>query len=125
MFDLRPPEVLILALMLAIVAAGVVFVINARRNEARRKARVAAITNAYQEALDYLASHPADPQARLACLEHGRAYYAMTIPDTFTAVIGRAVFGTQDYQNNTAGREARIAADIEARVGHLKVKGTA
>jgi hypothetical protein len=57
----------------------------------------------------------------MACLERGRAFYAMAIPDTFTLVVGTNTFGTQDYQNNTACREARIAADIEARIACLKV----
>jgi hypothetical protein len=87
----------------------------------KKKAQMLAIARAYQDALDHLAQHPTDPGARVACLERGRAFYALTIPDTFTLVVGEKTFGAQDYQNNTAGREARIAADIEARVGHVKV----
>ncbi len=89
------------------------------------KAMIAEYHDAYNDALDYLAAHPADPTVRVTCVEIGRVYYAASIPDTFTAVIGTNAFGTQDYQNNTAGREARIAADIEARIGHLKTKGAA
>ena len=87
-----------------------------------KRSRLAAAEDAYRVALDHLAANPADPGARVRCVETGRAYYALTVPDTYTAVIGSNVFGTQDYQNNTAGREARIAADIEARVGHLKLR---
>ncbi len=107
-----------------IVLAVIVFAVLAYfawQYDQRKKAEKLAIARAYKDALDNLVQHATDPQARLACLECGRAFYAMTIPDTFTLVVGERTFGTQDYQNNTAGREARIAADIEARVGHLKV----
>lgn len=55
-----------------------------------KKAEKLAIARAYQAALDYLAQHPTDPQARLACLERGRVSYATTIPDTFTLVVGES-----------------------------------
>lgn len=105
------------------VVALVVYLLS--RHEAEKKeqgARLRAIALAYRKALDDLAANPTDPRARPACLERGRAFYATAIPDTFTLVFGTHVFGTQDYQNNTAGREARIAADMEACIGHLKLK---
>lgn len=101
----------------------VLWYIRDRGNAAEAAESFRAAAASYQAALDYLAAHPEDPQARLVCLERGRLYYSMAVPDTYTLVVGTNEFGTQDYQNNTAGREARIAADIDARVGHLKFRG--
>ncbi len=108
-------------IVLAVIVFAVLCVF-AYQYDQKKKTEKLAIARAYQDALDYLAQHPTDPSARLGCLERGRTFYAMAIPDTFTLVVGERTFGTQDYQNNTAGREARITADIEARVGHLKVQ---
>ncbi len=106
--------------MLWIVLGGVLFLIcwgawigAKHRAEAIRKAHAN-----YENALNYLSLHPADPQARVACLETGRIHYNFKIPDTET-VNGRGV--VVQTINNSANREARIQSDIEARVGHLKV----
>jgi Na+-transporting methylmalonyl-CoA/oxaloacetate decarboxylase gamma subunit len=106
-------------LFAAVLLAFVIYGVSEFADEKRRER--AEVKKAYDDALDYLAQHPTEPRARIECLERGRAFYLMTIPDTFTLVVGERTFGTQDYQNNTAGREARIAADIEARIGHLKL----
>ena len=117
--------IILFLVIVGIIAIATLVVHRINDTQKHNKAMIAEYHDAYNDALDYLAAHPTDPTVRVTCVEIGRVYYAATIPDTFTAVIGTNTFGTQDYQNNTAGREARIAADIEARIGHLKTKGTA
>ena len=75
----------------------------------------------YQAALDHLAAAPSDPAVRVAALGAGRTYYGMAMRDTQILSFGSQV-GPIRETSREAGREARIASDIEARVGHLKVQ---
>lgn len=80
----------------------------------------------YFSALEYLENNPLDPKARIQALESGREFYALSMPDTYTAHFQGGHFaGTSNHQNNAASREARINSDIEARIGHLKTQRTA
>ena len=87
-------------------------------NEAERfrQERIDVSKNVYDLALKMLALKPNDPDIRVKCLEDGRAYYQLIIPNTQTMQGTRVIF-TAD---NSANREARIQADINARIGHLK-----
>lgn len=79
----------------------------------------------YFNALEYLEKNPTDPKARVHALETGREFYAIAMPDTYTAHFQGVHFaGTSNHQNNAASREARINSDIEARIGHLKIHRT-
>ena len=102
------------------VIGGLYLWMRASEDQVAAGEHLARLDDAYRRALDYLALHPTDPSARASALQAGRAFYADAIRDTFTLHIGETM-GTSDHQNNTTAREARIAADIEARIGHLKV----
>jgi hypothetical protein len=98
-------------------------VIVAQR-EAQQAAFVEGLRATYGRALDHLAAHPSDPSARVRALDAGREYYGVVMPDTHDVQITNGTFVTDhNFQNNTPAREARIAADIEARIGHLRVSG--
>lgn len=107
-----------------IVLGAVALYVRGLRAAAAQKVRFQQITKEYADALDYLGTNPTAPDARLRCLSAGRAFYAQKIPDTYTQhyVNWLPVGGTSDYVSNETAREARINSDIEARIGHLKVK---
>lgn len=110
--------VIIIAIVAAIFIPGIVI---ATRSSMQKQQRLEEARAAYDEALDYLEAHPTDPKARRVCLERGRVYYAVTDPDIVSYVIGERAAGVTGISNNSAAREAKIASDIEARIGHLKV----
>lgn len=74
----------------------------------------------YDEALDFLERNPEDSKSRVLTLEKGRVYYGLINPDV--NIVGQKSGSIYSITNNTAGREAQINADIEARIGHLKIK---
>ena len=97
-----------------------------RANAKQRQEELDLTKRHYETTLRFLQSNPEDPQARVSCLEAGRRYYELVMPDTHTVHYRNGLpVGTSDAQDNSAGREARISSDIEARVGHLKVKKAA
>jgi len=85
------------------------------------RVRYAAAQANYASALHELMSKPHDPNVRIKCLNAGRDFYQITIPDTVLRQGGQRIAMT----DNSANREARIAADIEARIGHLNLKKSA
>ena len=101
------------------VVALAVFMHFANLGKERLKKEQSEISkNNYNNALHYLASNPAAPEARIACLEAGRIHYSFGIPDTQVVRGAGVVVKSTD---NSANRESRIQSDIEARIGHLKV----
>ena len=99
------------------VMLGLVWLVRMgiRDSEVRQK-RFEVTKNLYELSLKMLEMKPHEPNLRLQCLEEGRAYYQLIIPDTQSTQGGHVFLTT----NNSANREARIQADINARVGHLK-----
>lgn len=84
--------------------------------ERQRRAYELAKEN-YERSLGNLSKFSDDPTFRVLALEMGRIFYSYEIPDTQTVNGNGHVVAVQ---NNSANREARINADIEARIGHLK-----
>ena len=85
-------------------------------NDKANEERMDKAKQLYDLALKMLALKPDDPDVRTKCLESGRLYYELAIPDTQTMQGNRVIFTT----DNSANRETRIQADINARTGHLK-----
>lgn len=89
---------------------------------AERRARWEAARNNYAAALQFLRANPTHPNARGACVDTGRVYYSLVMPDTATVHYqGGVITGVSNAQNNAASREAAINADIEAQIGHLRL----
>ena len=115
------------ALGLAAVAGIVALCLGgyrAQQREAERQRKhLESLRTLYEKALEKLEADAHDRDSRKRALTFGRAYYAAVMPDTYTQhFVDGMPAGTSGHQNNTAGREARIAGDIEARVGHLKLR---
>lgn len=83
------------------------------RDRAQARAKIA-----YIRALSDLAKNPSGSSARQVALETGRVFYCFEIPDTQVWNGNGYVIRTT---NNSANREAKIQADIDAQIGHLKV----
>lgn len=109
-----------LGIVLVVVLGGgslaILFAWSVMGDRARRRRFLEADAR-YKTALEFLRLNPSHEDARLRCIEAGRAFYLITSPNTITVHSGGGMSGHQD---NSAGREARIQADIEARIGHLK-----
>ncbi len=89
-----------------------------RRRGQERAQRAAA--QAYQAALATLVRDPADVAARARVLEAGHRFYSYEIPDMGECIISSAGIPYEtDPKDNSPAREAKIAADIEGRVGQL------
>lgn len=84
---------------------------------AERDRQLVALKAEYDLALHELENSPHEKSLRVSALEKGRSYYALLMPDTQT--VNR--YGVPiSEQNNSSGRELRIQADIEARLGPQK-----
>lgn len=93
---------LVLETALSLVLVAVLFVVWGIYGQKR----TTLAKQAYFEALNYLRINPTDPTARMKCLAAGRIYVASLEPGGYVS----------------AAAEARIRDDIEAMVGHLKVR---
>jgi hypothetical protein len=86
------------------------------RDQQDKQKALQSAKDEYFASLERLSADPGNTNMRVECLEKGRIYYALILPDTHTVHCRNGIrVGTSDHQDNTAGREARIAADIAAR----------
>lgn len=105
---------------LGLVVAIGWFFFRVRQDEKRKKLLQQGRKAAYELSLMLLSDNPKDVNLRIKCLDAGREYYSCALPDTYD-LDGNG--NRSNYRDNTAAREARIQADIEARVSHLKIAG--
>ena len=123
--DHANPNLFVSVLILGAVFGTPIFLLftfSILTGNARQK-KIIAAKAAYDAALAFLRENPRHPDARKKCLEAGRLYYGFIMPNTSTKVYQRGILvGVTDQQNNAASREARISADIEAEIGHLKIQ---
>jgi hypothetical protein len=101
--------------MLIFVFFMLVMVFNAI-DKSRREDAIAQAKVLYNKALDLVQSEPDDPVFAQKALDAGRLYYGLLMPDTYTQhYVDGVPTGTSGHQNNAAGREATIAADVQVR----------